>query len=132
MTTPSRPSPTRILLLGAGELGLALLSHLATLPSVDITIGVRSPEKHSHLASSTVALLHLDLTAASNTLIPLLNNYSIIISATGFTSTPGSVTKLAAEVLAAGQLRQKRGEGELWFFPWQWALITMSQGMGRG
>jgi hypothetical protein len=132
MTTPSRSSPTRILLLGAGELGLALLSHLTTLPWADITIGVRSPEKHAHLASPTVALQRLDLTAPSNTLIPLLNTYSIIVSATGFTSTPGSVTKLAAEVLAAGQLRQTRGEGELWFFPWQWGVDYDVTGDGEG
>jgi hypothetical protein len=122
--TSFTPNPsTTILLLGAGELGLALLPHLTSLPNTHVTIGVRSPSKHTALHSpNKIDIIHLDLTAPSPTLIGTFSTYSIIVSATGFTSSPSSVTKLASEVLAAGRLRKKRGESELWFFPWQWGV----------
>jgi hypothetical protein len=121
-STPSPSQPTSILLLGAGELGTALLPHLSSLPAVYITVGVRSPHKHSHLKASNVDVAQVDLSAHSPTLIPTLASHSILITATGFAQSPGSVTKLAEEVLEAGRLRKERGQGRLWFFPWQWGV----------
>jgi hypothetical protein len=119
--TPTEP-PTQILLLGAGELGLALLSHITTLPNISITLGIRSASKYTHLASPTTSLLELDLSSPSPTLVAILSEYNVVISATGYTSSPDSVLKLANEMLSAGKLRRSRGKGRLWYFPWQWGV----------
>ncbi|KAF9700590.1 hypothetical protein EKO04_001578 [Ascochyta lentis] len=130
-STPTQKS-TQILLLGAGELGLALLPHLSSLPNTHVTIGVRFPQKYTHLATPTIDLTTIDLTSPSPTLVPVFAGYEILISATGFTSLPGSVTKLAHEVLEAGQSRQQQGEGGLWYFPWQWGVDYDVAGDGNG
>ncbi|KAJ4350571.1 hypothetical protein N0V95_004620 [Ascochyta clinopodiicola] len=133
MTTSTPTSePIQTLLLGVGELGLAFLPHLSSLPNTHITIGVRSPEKYTHLATPTISLIAVDLTSPSPTLIPTFTGYDILISATGFTSSPGSVTKLAREVLEAGQSRKQQGKGRLWFFPWQWGVDYDVTGDGNG
>ncbi|KZM28537.1 uncharacterized protein EKO05_0005991 [Ascochyta rabiei] len=129
--TPTQEQ-TQILLLGAGELGLALLPHLSSLPNTHVTIGVRSPEKYTHLATPTISLTTVDLTSPSPILIPVFSSYDILISATGFTSSPGSVTKLAHEVLEAGQSRKQQGKGRLWYFPWQWGVDYDITGDGNG
>ena len=131
ITLPTQTA-TQILLLGAGELGLALLSHISALPSTHFTIGVRSPSKYTHLHAPNVSLTSIDLTAPSTTLVEMFSQYDILISATGFTSSPGSVTKLAEEVLEAGTLRKKNGQDRLWFFPWQWGEDYDVTGDGNG
>ncbi|KAF1352726.1 NAD(P)-binding protein [Lizonia empirigonia] len=128
----STQNPTRILLLGAGELGHALLPHISALPNTHVTIGLRSPLKHAHLRSSTVSFTALDLTSASATLVSVFSTYDILIAATGFTSAPGSPTKLALEVLEAGKRRKSEGKAVLWFFPWQWVVDYDVTGDGRG
>lgn len=115
-------APTQILLLGAGELGLALLLHINTLSHSHTTIGIRSPSKYAFLTSSTTSLLELDLSSPSPTLIPLFGAFDIVVSATGYASSPDSVLKLANEVLEAGKLREENGQGRIWFFPWQWGV----------
>ncbi|KAF3006516.1 hypothetical protein E8E13_005151 [Curvularia kusanoi] len=123
---------TQILLLGAGELGTALHASISSLPNTHITIGVRDPSKYTHLQQATTSLTTFDLTSPSHTLTHQFASYDIIVSATGFTSAPGSVTKLATEVLAAGKLRAQRGDPELWFFPWQWGVDYDVTGDGAG
>ena len=113
---------TKILLLGAGELGLAFLFHISLLSNIHIVIGVRSPNHYAHLRSTNVDLIALDLTSSSFTLTKTFADYDIIISATGFTLALDSVTKLANEVLSAGKLRKDKGQGRLWYFPWQWGV----------
>ena len=130
--TANTSNPTQILLLGAGELGTALHAALSSLPTTHLTIGVRNPSKHTHLHSPTTSLTALDLTSPSDTLIPHFATYDTIISATGFASSPGSVTKLATEILSAGKLRARRGEPRLWFFPWQWGVNYDVIGDGAG
>ncbi|KAL1594763.1 hypothetical protein SLS59_008575 [Nothophoma quercina] len=120
-TTPTREI-TKILLLGAGELGTAFLPHISSLPNTHVTIGVRSPSKYTHLQASNIDLTPIDLTSPSPALSQTFAAYNTIISATGFVSSPGSVTKLAQEVLGAGRLREKKGQGRLWYFPWQWGV----------
>ena len=124
--------PTKILLLGAGELGTALHHALAQLPNTHLTIGVRSPDRYTHLSSPTTTLIQLDLGSDSELLAQTFSHYDILISATGFAQTPGTVTKLANEALAAGRLRRDRGQTKLWFFPWQWGVDYDVTGDGAG
>jgi hypothetical protein len=122
MSTTLLPSPIRILLLGAGELGTAFLPHLSPLPNTNITIGIRSPHKYTHLESTNIFLTAIDLCSPSSQLSEAFSNFDILVSATGFGQTPESILKLANEVLAAGKLRKERGEGKIWFFPWQFGV----------
>ena len=133
MTSSSTPKETtNILLLGAGELGTAFLSHITSLPNTHVTVGVRSPHNYPHLASPTVTLIALDLTNPSTTIAEVFARYNVIISATGFTSTPSSLFKLATEVLSAGRLRASLNKPKLWFFPWQWGVDYDVTGDGNG
>ncbi|PSN73383.1 NAD(P)-binding protein [Corynespora cassiicola Philippines] len=123
-------STHNILLLGAGELGTAFLTQLSSLSATRITLGVRFPDKYSHLSSQNVTLKPLDLGAPSSELSEAFSHYDIIISATGFGQSPSTVLKLAEEILTAGKLRKARIERDgktstsdrLWFFPWQWGV----------
>ncbi|KAL5113665.1 hypothetical protein ACEQ8H_008452 [Pleosporales sp. CAS-2024a] len=119
----SAPAPTKVLLIGLGELGSAILTPLSALPNTHITVGVRSPSKHAHLASSpTVSLLELDITSPSADLAFTFSQFDILISATGYGQKAGGTLKLAREALDAAALRKQRGQGKLWFFPWQFGL----------
>jgi hypothetical protein len=124
------PPPKRILLLGAGELGTSLLASLSHLTSVHITLGTRTPSKHTSLACPAIKLLQLDLSHPSPGLAALFSTFDILISATGFAQDASTVIKLADEVLLAAQIKRERGEEErLWFFPWQFGVdydITLS------
>jgi hypothetical protein len=115
-------SPNKILLLGAGELGTAFLPHLSSLPNTHITIGIRSPQKYTHLSSPNISLAAIDLSSGSDQLASTFSEYDILISATGFGQTPSSILKLANEVLSAGRIKKARNEGKLWFFPWQFGV----------
>jgi saccharopine dehydrogenase-like NADP-dependent oxidoreductase len=77
MFTPSQ-NPKHILLLGAGELGLSLLSSLSTLPSTQITLGIRSPSKYSHLESSNIQLTQLDLSSPSSQLSETFSHFDVL------------------------------------------------------
>ncbi|KAJ4295605.1 hypothetical protein N0V90_007618 [Kalmusia sp. IMI 367209] len=125
-------SPTTILLIGAGELGTAFLPHLAALPDTHITIGVRTPAKYEQLSASNISLTPLDITGPSEALSKIFAKYDIVISATGFGQSAGTITKLAKEILDAGQLRRKAGKSKLWFFPWQWGVDYDITGDGNG
>ncbi|KAF2197893.1 NAD(P)-binding protein [Delitschia confertaspora ATCC 74209] len=119
-------TPQKILLLGAGELGQAFLLHLITLLNTQITIGVRSPSKYQHLATSpNISLTPVDHTEPVSTLAKTLANYSTIITCTGFGQPAGTQKHLTEAVLSAGQLRRETHpgkEGRLWYFPWQWGV----------
>lgn len=125
---------SEILLLGAGELGTAFLPHLSSLPHTHITLGVRDPSKYKHLSTSysTLSFTPLDTTSPSSTLSAAFANYDVVISATGFGQSTGTVTKLANEILEAGKLRKNAGKGKLWFFPWQWGVDYDVTGDGGG
>ncbi|KAF1977312.1 NAD(P)-binding protein [Bimuria novae-zelandiae CBS 107.79] len=99
------PTPIQILLIGAGELGAAFLPHLSALPNTHVSVGVRTPAKYQDLAPSNVSLIAMDITSPSTQLSQTFVEYDIVISATGFGQSPGSVTKLAKEVFTAGHLR---------------------------
>jgi hypothetical protein len=125
-------SSQQILLIGAGELGKAFLTHLAALQDTHITIGVRSVSKYTQLAAPNVTLLALDISGPSQELSQTFANFDIVISATGFGQDLGTVTKLANEVLEAGRLRNRDGKGRLWYFPWQFGVDYDVTGDGEG
>jgi hypothetical protein len=92
---------------------------------------VRSIPKYTHLSRLNVSLTLIDLDWPSEKLSDVFSKYDIIVSATGFATSPGTVTKLAQEVLQAGRLRLSSGTtgspdasvskaSKIWFFPWQW------------
>jgi len=128
MTSPQ----TAILLLGAGELGTAFLSHLSALPNTHITIGIRSPSRYTHLQSPNISLTAIDLSSPSASLAETFSAYDILISATGFGAGPSTVLKLAEEALLAGKIRKEQGKRRLWFFPWQWGVDYDVIGDGEG
>jgi len=123
---------TKILLIGAGELGTAFLPHLSALPNTQLTLGIRRPSKYSQLAGRNVTLATLDLESTSEQLSQTFANYDVVISATGFGQPDGTVTKLAEEILEAGKLRKDDGKEKLWFFPWQWGVDYDITGDGEG
>lgn len=128
----SSQTQTKILLLGAGELGTAFIPHLSALADTHVTVAIRTPSKYTNLESPKTSLLSLDLTVPSESLIPTLAQFDIVISCTGFGQSPSTLKKLANEILAAGELRKKTGNSRLWFFPWQWGVDYDVTGDGEG
>jgi len=114
---------SNILVLGAGELGMAVMASLAhTAPSTtQISVLLRSssitnppPSKaaeHATLRSLNIVLVPGDVATSSiPTLASLFKPYNLIISCLGFACGPGSQVKISQAVLQAGVPR---------YFPWQ-------------
>ncbi|KAL9113967.1 MAG: hypothetical protein Q9227_002101 [Pyrenula ochraceoflavens] len=136
------PLPSSILILGGtGQLGLPLLTSLATHPSrpssLHLTTTIRPqpssphpppfPQSLSHLTPhSKISLLPLDL---PSTPLPTLtstfrtNAYDLIISCTGMTFPSGTQTKIARAALDAGIPK---------YIPWQFGLDYDKVGRGSG
>ncbi|KAE8453883.1 hypothetical protein EG329_007659 [Mollisiaceae sp. DMI_Dod_QoI] len=119
-------SATKILVLGAGELGTAILTSLAKLAphNTSITVLLRpntisstNPSKQaelSYLKSLDISFLAGDIATQSvPELSSLFKSYDIIISCLGFASGPGSQIKIAKAVLEAKINR---------YFPWQFGV----------
>lgn len=130
MTTVLTMSPpSSILLLGAGELGTAVLKSLTTHPSLNTsqtiislllrptTIATTNPTKQSEIQSyrdADISLVPGDV--ANDSISQLASTFSpfdTVISCTGMTLPPGTQLKLTHAVLAAGVKR---------YFPWQFGL----------
>ena len=129
-----------ILVLGAGELGLPVLTALARHPvhtaspsSTPITVLLRpsaitasaSSEKKAlaaHLrADLGISLLPGDVAASTTSeLAALFEPFDIIISCSGMTYPPGTQLKLAKAVFEADAARERKEAGRgMWYFPWQ-------------
>lgn len=119
---------TSILVLGAGELGMAVLRNLAKqasrFPGTTITvllrpstIASRDREKQqqvTELNNLGVKLLPGDLSGSATELSDLFKDFDTVISCTGFvTGSGGLQLKLATAVLDAGVKR---------YFPWQFGV----------
>jgi nucleoside-diphosphate-sugar epimerase len=118
---------TKILVLGAGELGTAILTQLSNLAPPKTTISVllrldtisssSSPSKISQLStlrSLGISFIPGDIAAQTvPELTSLFQPYDLVISCLGFASGPGSQVKITKAVLAA---RVKR------FVPWQFGV----------
>ena len=127
---------TSILVLGAGELGMAILRNLAkhaarfsgttvTVLLRPSTIGSLAPDKQrdiAELSSLGISFLPGDLAGSVTELSALFRGFHTVISCTGFvTGSGGFQLKLAHAVLDAGVKR---------YFPWQFGVDYDSIGRG--
>lgn len=117
---------TKILVLGAGELGTAILTHLSDLspPNTKISVLLRpstisstSPQKIKelqYLKSLDLSFIPGDIAAQSLAeLTSIFRPFDLVISCLGFASGPGSQIKITKAVLDA---KVKR------FVPWQFGV----------
>ena len=118
-----------ILVLGAGELGMAVLRSIArrtTLAASGVslaallrpsTIESRDPDKQKNIAELRalgIALLPGDLAAQSATeLAAIFTRFDTVVSCTGFVGGSGVQRKIALAILEAGVKR---------YFPWQFGV----------
>ena len=116
-----------ILVLGAGELGMSVLRHLArgvdSSSGTTITVLLRhssinseAPSKQREIAellSLDVRFLAGDLADPTTDLPALFKGYHTVIGCTGFVTGRGFQLKLARAVLEAGVKR---------YFPWQFGV----------
>lgn len=117
-----------ILVLGAGELGMAVLRNLVRrvgkVPGVAISVLLRpstiastNPDKHKDIESLRelgVDIVPGDLAAQSvAALADIFARFDTVVSCTGFVGGPGVQMKIARAVLEAGVQR---------YFPWQFGV----------
>ena len=122
---------TQILVLGAGELGMAVLRNLARraalFPGTTLTVLLRPSSITSHdpskqrditeLHSRGVKFLAGDLVAASTTdLSDRFRRFHTVIGCTGFVAGRSVQLKLARAALGAGVQR---------YFPWQFGVDSV-------
>jgi hypothetical protein len=117
---------TRILVIGAGQLGLAILKGLSSHPSKPtLTVLLRPstfPTRQELLGTldSLQVSVHLaDVTQAD--LPTQLGGYDIVISATGFAGGPGTQRHICQSALQAHVP---------WFIPWQFGVDYDKIGRG--
>lgn len=126
-----------ILVLGAGQLGLAVLKHLqprveelggeihvlVSPVSIDKN-GLPIDEQHKQLAAKGVKFEGVDLTAISDSeLVAYFAKFKTIINCTGFFAGPGSQIRITLAVLDAKVQR---------YFPWQFGVDYDIVGKGSG
>lgn len=125
------------LVLGAGELGMAVLRPLvqrrgdAASPLTVLvsprSLDAPSPEQarnYSDLRAWGVQLLPFDLVARPDEdLVALLSRFDTVINCTGFVAGPGTQLRLTTAVLQAGVRR---------YFPWQFGVDYDIVGKGSG
>lgn len=116
--------PTATLVLGAGQLGMAMLRHLARAGGGSLSVLLRpstqacaDPAKQQGLAELRalgVDIVQGDLAAQSGeALAATFSRYDTVISCTGFVGGPGVQRKIARAALDAGVKR---------FVPWQFGV----------
>ena len=133
-----KPATNTILVLGAGELGTAVLRGLAKHPAApqgtEITVLLRSstvesqdPRKRREVEELRALGIHVlagDLANGSvDDLARLFRPFDTVICCTGFVGGPGTQRRLAAAVLAAGVKR---------YVPWQFGVDYDTIGRGSG
>ncbi len=127
----------KILIMGAGQLGLAVLNALhADVASLngDITVLVSPASLNSDktptnptlriLAEQGVKFTALDLAAIDhNSLVAFFAKFNTVVSCTGFVAGPGTQIKITRAVLEANVAR---------YFPWQFGVDYDVVGKGSG
>lgn len=125
----------RILVLGAGELGMAVLVELAQLrdqgrvPQVSVLLRSADggPQGHSQVAAVRAFgadIVAADLAASSvGELAAIFARFTQIICCTGFVGGPGTQRKITAAVIAAGVAH---------YVPWQFGVDYDVVGRGSG
>ena len=128
-------NPTRILVLGAGELGTSVIRHLARRAAehadASLTVLLRGSTMNSAdpakrrevygLRALGVDLLAGDVTATADELAEVFHDFDTVICCTGFVGGKGTQLRIAHAVLAAGVKR---------YFPWQFGVDY--EVIGRG
>ena len=122
------PQPCSILVLGAGELGMAVLRHLAqraaSAPELALSVllrpegdradDLRKRKQTSELRSLGVGFVFSDLAQSSETdLATLFGQFHTVIGCTGFVAGRSIQLKLARAALAGGVKR---------YLPWQFGV----------
>lgn len=134
---PDKVNVENMLVLGAGELGMAVLRHLAprrksAVSPLTVLVSPRSVESptrqqeqsYKELRAIGVHLLPFDLTGRVNEdIIAVFSQFHTVINCTGFVAGPGTQIRLTKAVLAAGVRR---------YFPWQFGVDYDVIGKGSG
>ncbi|WVF73212.1 hypothetical protein IAT40_008031 [Kwoniella sp. CBS 6097] len=115
-----------VLIIGAGELGLSLINAFLahpSKPSISVLLreGSSSIITISKLFDNSVKIVNGDISSSVEDLADLLQGYDLVVSATGFSSGPGSQLKLAQAALKA-----KVGH----YVPWQFGVDYDTIGRG--
>ena len=132
-----KASTENMLVLGAGELGMAVLRHLAprqksVLGPLAVLVSPKSLEyptpkqeqSYSELRAMGVRLLPFDLIGRTNEdLMAVFSQFHTVINCTGFVAGPGTQIRLTEAVLGAGVRR---------YFPWQFGVDYDVIGKGSG
>ncbi|KAK5688399.1 hypothetical protein LTS10_000377 [Elasticomyces elasticus] len=120
-------SPTSVLVLGAGELGIEVLRSLATHPARNgaaLTVLKRASYTNTsdELNKLGVRVQHADVVASSEeNVAKIFSAYDVIISCNGMTLPPDTQLKLTKAAIRAGVKR---------YFPWQFGLSYDTLGRG--
>ncbi|KAL6909143.1 hypothetical protein GGI43DRAFT_169282 [Trichoderma evansii] len=136
--SPRKLMATNILVLGAGELGLAVLEALARHPKRNhcrITVTLRqatldsaAPDKKKliqQIRALDVQFEAADVVQASaSELAAIFARYDTVVSCTGMGLPPGTQTKLARAALEANV------ETNVRYFPWQFGMDYDAIGLG--
>lgn len=137
MNTTTSLDMKGILVLGAGQLGLAVLKHLQprveelgaeihvlVSPTSMDKNGSLIDEQHKHLVAKGVRFEGIDLTTISDSeLVAYFAKFKTIINCTGFFAGPGSQIRITSAVLDAKVQR---------YFPWQFGVDYDIVGKGSG
>ncbi|WVQ67204.1 uncharacterized protein L199_005399 [Kwoniella botswanensis] len=111
----------KILIIGAGELGLSLIRSFTSHPSKPSVSVLLRPSSKTDLSSYPVNIIHGDISGPISEVSPLLKGHDVVISATGFAGGPGSQIGLAKAALEAGVKH---------YFPWQFGVDYDTIGRG--
>lgn len=124
------------LVLGAGELGLAVLNELVKLrregflPKISVLlrpktqVGSDEDRLRADLQSAGIAIVEADLSTSSETdLAKIFREYNQIIGCTGFVGGPGTQLKITGAAINAGVQH---------YIPWQFGVDYDIVGLGSG
>lgn len=132
----SKVDLSQMLVLGAGQLGMAVLRALAPriqTANEQLTVLVApsmldAPSEHEaanieDLRKQDMEIKGFDLASDGDALTRLFENYRTVLNCTGFVAGPGTQMKITRAALAAGVER---------YFPWQFGVDYDIVGRGSG
>jgi len=135
-TDSGKVDPRDILVLGAGQLGMAVLRALApriraerqSITSLVAPQMLNSPSAQERanleeLRSLGVTVIGLDLSADEDALAEAFRPYRTVVNCTGFVAGPGTQLRITRAVMKAGVTR---------YFPWQFGVDYDIVGRGSG
>ncbi|MCC5810994.1 MAG: aromatic alcohol reductase [Ectothiorhodospiraceae bacterium] len=135
MPINEKSSLEKILILGAGQLGMQVIKNLASKVSPDTVSVLVEPgfttsadrykqEVTGELGGLGVEIIHFDLAEGTEEILAeLFGKFQTVICCTGFVAGTGTQTKITQAVLKAGVNR---------YFPWQFGVDYDLVGKGSG